>query len=168
MSIKACLKKYLERINNMLKVKEILHSQFRYVFPDLVKKNILTIDEATWHAGAAGSDPDNYYHLSKCYQGIIHNIPVEVTASNLEPVKSQLNILYNYIYRQIDKDSKYYDSFNFIVVRHDFITDIFTDFATETKHLTIRLRLQFVDVVGVPNYICKVLYQPQTEDCQHE
>ena len=29
----------------MLKVKEILHSQFRYVFPDLVKKDILTIDD---------------------------------------------------------------------------------------------------------------------------
>lgn len=144
----------------MLKVKEILHSQFRYVFPDLVKKDILTIDEATWHAAP---DHDNYYHLSKCYQGIIHNIPVEVTIENLELVKSQLNIIYNYIYRQIDKDSKYYDSFNFIVVRHDFETDIFTDFATETKHLTIRLRLQFVDVIGAPNYICKVLYQPETE-----
>ncbi|HNU60736.1 MAG TPA: hypothetical protein PKL04_00900 [Methanofastidiosum sp.] len=145
----------------MLKVKEILHSQFRYVFPDLVKKDILTIDEAKWHDG---SDPDNYYHLSKCYQGIIHNIPAEVTVENLDLVKPQLNMIYNSIYRQIDKDSKYYDSFNFIVVRHDFETDIFTDFATETKHLTIRLRLQFVDVVGAPNYICKVLYQPQTED----
>lgn len=163
-NLKVCLKKYSERINNMLKVKEILHSQFRYVFPDLVKKDILTIDEATWHAGATGSDPDNYYHLSRCYQGIIHNIPIEVTMENLEPVKSQLNIIYNYIYRQIDKDSKYYDSFNFIVVTHDFETDIFTDFATETKHLTIRLRLQFVDVICAPNYICKVLYQSQTED----
>ncbi len=74
----------------MLKVKEILHSQYRYVFPDLVKKNILTIDEATWHAAP---DHGNYYHLSKCYQGIIHNIPDEVTAQNLEPVKCQLNII---------------------------------------------------------------------------
>lgn len=155
------MKEYLERINNMLKVKEILHSQFRYVFPDLVKKDILTIDEATWHAAP---DLDNYCHLSKCYQGIIHNIPAEITAENLDPIKSQLNIIYNSIYRQIDKDSKYYDSFNFIVVRHDFQTDIFTDFATKTKHLTIKLRLQFVDVIGAPNYICKVLYQPQTED----
>lgn len=144
----------------MLKVKEILHSQFRYVFPDLVKKDILTIDEATWHTAP---DLDNYYHLSKCYQGIIHNIPAEVTIENLYLLRPQLNIIYNYIYRQIDKDSKYYDSFNFIVVRHDFDMDIFTNFANETKHLTIKLRLQFVDIICAPNYICKLLYQPHSE-----
>ena len=95
----------------MLKVKEILHSQFRYAFPDLVKKDILTIDEATWRAAP---DHDNYYHLSKCYQGIIHNIPTEVITENLEPVKSQLNIIYNYLYNYI-----YYNNENDVVLENE-------------------------------------------------
>lgn len=143
----------------MLKVKEILHSQFRYVFPDLIKKDILTIDE--FKDSYIHNYNDEHYNVSRCYKGIVHNIPTEVTTENLEPVKSQLNIIYNYIYRQIDKDSKYYDSFNFIIIRHDFEMDIFTDFVTKTKHLKVTLRLQFVDT---NYYIVKLLYQPQTED----
>lgn len=137
----------------MSKFKEILHSKFRYNFPDLVKKDILT--------GGIPNDNEKYYYINRCYEGLIMNIPDEVSYENLDLVKPQLEQIYFTIYRQVDKDSKYYDSFNSIFIRHDFTMDIFSDYVTKITYLKIKLRLQFIDT---HSFIAKVMYHPQIED----
>lgn len=137
----------------MSKFKEILHSKFRYNFPDLVKRNILT--------SGIPNDNKKYYYVTRLYFGIINNIPNEVTYENLDSIKPQLEQIYQAIYMEVDKDSKYYDSFNSIFIRHDFEMDIFTDYATEIKYLKIKLRVQFIDTL---NFVATVMYHPQNED----
>jgi hypothetical protein len=143
----------------MLKFKDILYSNFRYVYPDLIKKDIIGPNEFTKEKLEIFKT-DEYYFFSRFYQGVIMDIPDGVTSDNLQSVKCQLDKLYYTIYGQVDKESKFYDPSNLIVVRHDFDMQIYTNYTTKINFLKLKLRLDFVDR---KIFVAKVKYYPHEE-----
>jgi len=141
----------------MLNFKDILYSKFKYVYPDLIKKDIVKSNEITADK-LENFNHDEYGVISRFYRGLIMDIPNGVTSDNLESVKSQLDQLYEIICGQVDKTSKFYDSFNLIVVRQDFDMQIYTDYVTKINYLQLHLRLDFVDR---KYFVAKVQYYPQ-------
>jgi len=138
------------------KFKDILYSKFKSVYPDLIEKDIINLDELTSDK-LENFNHDEYCGISRFYRGLITDIPNGVTSDNLESVKSQLDQLYEVICGQVDKTSKFYDSFNLIVVRHDFDMQIYTDYATKINYLQLHLRLDFIDR---KYFVAKVQYYP--------
>lgn len=132
------------RTNNLLKFKDILDSNFKYVYSDLIKKDIVGINKIT-PANLKNFNNDEHCFISRFYRGLIMDIPNGVSSDNLESVKCQLDQLYYTIYGQVDKESKLYDSFNLIVVRKDFDIQIYTNYETKINFLQLQLRLDFVD-----------------------
>ena len=141
----------------MLKFKDILYSKFRYVYTDLIKKDIIKPNEFT-RDNLKNFNNDEHCFISRFYRGLIMDIPDGVTYDNLQPVKCQLDQLYHTIYGQVDKSSKFYDPFNLIVVTQDFDMQIYTDYTTKINFLQLQLRLDFGDR---KYFVAKVKYHPK-------
>ncbi len=144
----------------MSNFKDILYSKFKYVYSDLIEKVIIEPNEFIFN-NLENFNNNEHCFISRFYNGVTMDIPDGVTSDNLQSVKCQLDQLYHTIYGQVDKESKFYDSFNLIIVRHDFDMQIYTDYATKINFLELRLRLDFVDR---KYFVAKVKYY-QHEEC---
>ncbi len=135
----------------MSKFKEILQSQFKHVYPDLFKKYIVAPKEIMAYMlekeGIPFHENSQYSFISRFYRGRIDNIPTGVTYENLDQVKSQLEQIYKSIYKEVDKESKFYDTFDVIILKSDFEMTIYTDYTTKINYLEIKLRLDFADII---------------------
>ncbi|MGL5716250.1 MAG: hypothetical protein ACRCX2_24745 [Paraclostridium sp.] len=67
----------------MLNFKDILYSKFKSVYPDLIEKDIVKLNEITTDK-LENFNHDEYSVISRFYRGLIMDIPNGVTSDNLE------------------------------------------------------------------------------------